>query len=194
MSVPAPCGTSSVSYTHLDVYKRQVYYNTIVLNATSASVTTFGNSCITFSSTAATFNNRNNILVNFSTPAQDGSNVAANGVAACLRRSSGTNGTVPTNYATTSNNNLYWVNPSAGTNNHLTYVEGTSTITNPFNTLPQFKTFLVNRDQASATETVSSSAGVFFQNFTASSPVFLHLVASITTVSYTHLDVYKRQA
>ncbi len=182
LRAPAATGLNAINGINAGASSTyNVYYNTIVLNATSASVTTFGNSCITFSSTAATFNNRNNILVNFSTPAQDGSNVAANGVAACLRRSSGTNGTVPTNYATTSNNNLYWVNPSAGTNNHLTYVEGTSTITNPFNTLPQFKTFLVNRDQASATETVSSSAGVFFQNFTASSPVFLHLVASITT-------------
>jgi hypothetical protein len=132
-----------------------VYYNSIYLNATSSSATTFGNSCITFSSTATSFNSRNNILVNTSTPAQDGSNTAANGIAACLRRSGGTGGTVPANYATTSNNNAYWVNPTAGTNNHLTYVEGTSTITNPQNTVANMKAFMVNRDQASAQENVS---------------------------------------
>lgn len=132
-----------------------VYYNTIYLNASSTSVTTFGTSCIYFSSSATSFNSRNNILYNSSTPAQNGSNAAANGISAGLRRSGGTAATVPANYATTSNNNAYWVNPSAGTNNHLTYVEGTSTITNPENTVANMKTFMGNRDQASVEENVS---------------------------------------
>ncbi len=144
-----------------------VYYNSIYLNATSSSATTFGNSCITFSSTATSFNSRNNILVNTSTPAQNGSNTAANGIAACLRRSGGTGGTVPDNYATTSNNNAYWVNPTAGTNNHLTYVEGTSTITNPQNTFANMKAFMMNRDQASVQENVS------FQSTSGASANFL---------------------
>ena len=129
-----------------------VYYNTIYLNATSSSVSTFGNSCITFSSTVTSFNSRNNILVNLSTPAQEISNVATNGIVACLRRSGGTGGTVPFNYATTSNNNAYWVKPSSGTNNHETYVEGTATITNAMNTFAAMQTFMANRDQLSVTE------------------------------------------
>ena len=152
-----------------------VYFNTIYLNATSSSMTSFGNSCITFSSSATSFNSRNNILVNLSTPAQNGSNVAVNGIAACLRRSGGTNGTVPANYATSSNNNLYWVNPTAGTNNHLTYGEGTGTVTNPMNTFVQFKTFLVNRDQLSATENPT------FLSTTGSSAMFLHIDPTIPT-------------
>ncbi len=103
-----------------------IYYNSIYLNATSSSVTTFGTSCINFASTSTLFNLRNNVLVNLSTPAQDGSNLAANGVSATLRRSTGTTAVVPANYATTSNNNDFWCNPTAGTNNHLTYVEGTT--------------------------------------------------------------------
>jgi len=152
-----------------------VYFNTIYLNASSSSVTTFGNSCITFSSIAASFNNRNNILVNLSTPAQEGLNVATNGFAACLRRSAGSNGVVPANYAITSDNNLYWVNPTAGTNNHLTYGEGTTTVTNPMNTLALFKTFLVNRDQLSVTEDPT------FLSTTGSDVSFLHIDPDVAT-------------
>lgn len=152
-----------------------VSFNTIYLNASSSSVTTFGNSCITFSSTATSLNSRNNILINLSTPAQNGSNVAANGIAACLRRSSGTNGTVPANYSTSSNNNLYWVNPAAGTNNHLTYVEGTGTITNPMNTVALFKAFLANRDQLSVAENPT------FLSTTGSSSNFLHIDPTVPT-------------
>lgn len=128
-----------------------VFYNTIHLNATSSSVTTFGTSCITFSSTVTSFNLRNNILVNVSTPGATG------GITAVLRRSAGTNGTVPTNYATTSNNNLYWVNPTAGVTNYLTYVEGNviGSVTNPMNTFAQMKAFMVNRDQNSVTENIN---------------------------------------
>lgn len=144
-----------------------VYYNTIYLNATSSSVTNFGTSCILFSNTVTSFNSRNNILFNSSTPAQEGSNSSANGIAACLRRSSGTAAVIPSNYATTSNNNAYWVNPAAGTNNHLTYVEGTGTITNPQNTFASMKSFFINRDQGSVQENIS------WQSTTGSSADFL---------------------
>lgn len=143
------------------------YYNSIYLNASSTSVTTFGSSCIGFSSTATAFNSRNNILYNASIPAQEGSNVATNGISAGLRRTTGTGGTVPSNYSTTSNNNAYWVNPSAGTNNHLAYVEGTTTVTNPMNTFSNLKTFMGSRDQASFQENVT------WQNTTASNADFL---------------------
>ena len=129
-----------------------VYYNTVYLAANSTSATTFGTSCAYFSSTATAFNLRNNVLVNLSTPAQEGLNIATNGISACLRRSTGTTGTVPANYSTTSNNNDFWCNFPAGTNNHLVYVEGTATVTNPFNMFAGFKAFLVNRDQLSVEE------------------------------------------
>ncbi|MBP6871544.1 MAG: hypothetical protein KBC43_06030 [Bacteroidales bacterium] len=152
-----------------------VYYNTIYLAATSSSATTFGNSCITWSSSVTSFNHRNNILVNLSTPAQEGANLAANGIAACLRRSGGTGGTVPANYATTSNNNDFWCNPTAGTNNHMSYVEGTSTITNPCNTVANLIAFMVNRDQASIGESPN------FLSTTGSNSNFLHINTTTNT-------------
>ncbi len=125
-----------------------IFYNTINLNAISSG-TTFGSSAVLFTSVITSFNLRNNILVNTSTPGATG------GITAVLRRSGGTNGTVPATYATTSNNNLYWVNPTAGVTNYLTYVEGTSTITNPMNTFAQMKAFMGNRDQNSVTENIA---------------------------------------
>jgi hypothetical protein len=152
-----------------------VYYNSIYLNATSSSGTTFGNSCITFSSTATTLNLRNNVLVNLSTPAQNGSNVATNGIAACLRRSTGSAGVVPTNYNTSSNNNAFWSNPTAGTNNHLTYAEGTGTVTNPQNTVANLKAFMLTRDQASVAENPN------FLSTSGASASFLHINTAIAT-------------
>jgi len=134
-----------------------VYYNTIYLNATSSSITTFGTSCFSFSSSPAAVDLRNNILVNLSTPGSESSNNQDNGQSAAIRRSTaGTEGTVPTNYAATSNNNLIWVNPTAGTNNHLSYVEGTGAGTvNRKNTVADFKAFMANRDQASVQENIT---------------------------------------
>jgi Secretion system C-terminal sorting domain len=152
-----------------------IFNNTVRLDASSTSATTFGSSCVLFSSTVTSLNLRNNVLVNLSTPAQNGSNNAANGSAVCLRRSAGTNGTIPANYATTSNNNLFWCNPTAGTNNHLTYAESTITLTNPKNTLPAMKTFMVNRDQASVSESPT------FLSTTGASPVFLHIDPATAT-------------
>lgn len=152
-----------------------VYYNTIYLNATSTSATTFGTSCILFSSTATSFVCRNNVLVNVSVPAQEGINNALNGIVACLRRSAGTASIVPSNYATTSNTNAFWCNPSAGTNNHLTYVEGSASITNAFNTTALFKLFLVNRDQFSVEENVN------FASLTGSNSNYLHINAALAT-------------
>ncbi len=154
-----------------------VHFNTIYLNATSSSVTTFGNSCVLFSSTATSLNMQDNVLTNLSVPAQNGTNVATNGIAACLRRSSGTAAVVPTNYNVASNNNAYWCNPTAGTNNHMTYVEGTATITNPQNTVANMKTFMVNRDQVSVQinptylSTVGSNANFLHIDTTVATPI-----------------------
>lgn len=152
-----------------------VYFNTVYLNATSSSTTTFGSTCLMFSSSTTSLDLRNNILTNLSTPAQNGANLSANGISAALRRSAGTAATVPTNYATTSNNNAYYVNPTAGTLNHATYVEGTATITNLQNTVANLKAFMVNRDQASVEENPN------FDSTTGSSPQFLHINPAIPT-------------
>ena len=93
---------------------------------------------------------------------------------AALRRTSGTAATVPANYATTSNNNLFY----AGTpgSNNLLYTEGTvTTFTNSMQTLADLRTFMVNRDQASVTENPT------FISTTGSNASFLHINTSIAT-------------
>ena len=135
-----------------------IYFNNVILKATSTSTTTFGSSCISITSSATQLNLRNNVLVNLSTPAQESTNLASNGIAAVVRISGGTANTVPAIYNVNNNKNLFWCNPSAGTNNHLTYVEGTSTITNPKNTLANVKSFFVNREQGSIEESLGSTA------------------------------------
>ena len=137
-----------------------VFFNNIVLNA-SSSAAIFGSSCIYFSSTVTSLNLRNNILINVSVPGTVASNLASNGITAVLRNTSGTGGTFPTIYATTSNKNLFWANPAGGTNNYLTYVEGLGTITNPMNTFANWKTFANQaspRDQASFAEQLGTTA------------------------------------
>ncbi len=147
----ASVGTNAVQGLNLSATSTyNVFHNTIRLNAVSSSATTFGTTCITYSSTVTTLNLRNNILVNTSTAGLTG------GITACLRRSAGTAGVVPTNYATTSNNNLYWVNPTAGITNYLTYAEGnTIPAVNAQNTFAQMKAFMVNRDQQSVEQDMS---------------------------------------
>jgi hypothetical protein len=138
-----------------------LFYNTIFLNATT-NVATSGSSCVMFTGASSTvsMNLRNNILVNLSTPGTDASNNDANGVSACLRRITGT-GAAPANYASTSNNNLFWANPTAGTNNHLTYAEGytAATMTAKKNTLADWTSFLAaaskTMDNLSVTESPS---------------------------------------
>jgi hypothetical protein len=173
LSAPVSTGTNAVRGMDFSTGATcNVYYNTIYLNATSTSTTTFGTSCITFSTTPASLDLRNNILINLSTPAQEGLNTASNGQSVCLRRSSGSAGLVPTNYATTSNNNIFWSNPTAGTNNHLVYAEGTGTLTNPQNTLIQMQAFMGNRDQGSFQENVT------FVSTTGSSSNFLQPIGA----------------
>jgi hypothetical protein len=149
----------------------KVYYNTVYLNAVSSSATTFGSTCIYYDGNISSFDLRNNVLVNLSVPAQEGANLSANGMSVCLRCSGGTEGVAPVNYALTSDNNLFWVNPSAGTNNHLTFVEGPhplfSTITNKKNTVSDFRIFLANREQHSIAE------NPVFMSTTGSDPDYL---------------------
>jgi hypothetical protein len=163
-----------------------VAYNTVYLNA-SSSANTFGTSCVLFNGAtpAPTLKLRNNVLINLSTPAQDEANNSANGVSAVLRRSiAGTIGVAPSNYDIVSNNNLLYVNPTAGTNNHLTYVEGgiqpssptippaPTAMSNAQNTLAQMQAFMVNRDQASVTPANSNNP---FASLVAADDAFLHI-------------------
>jgi hypothetical protein len=136
-------GTSDNSY--------QVYFNTIYLNASSAGGT-FGSTGIQFSPDIANLDLRNTIIVNISNTGNSGANSPANGVSAALRRMSGTNAVIPANYATTSNNNLFWVNPNVSNNTRWTYAEGTTTITNPNRFTDDVKAFFGNREQASFEE------------------------------------------
>ncbi len=160
-----------------------VAHNTIYLNATSSSVTIFGTSCMMFNATLSSLKLRNNILMNLSTPAQEGLNSNENGISAVLRRNAiGTIGLAPANYDVASNNNLFYANPTAGSNNHLTYVEGglliqsnpliIAPIGNSQNTLAEYKTFMANPDQASVTENTNNSP---FKSLDVASADFLHV-------------------
>ena len=175
---------NGINITSGSLLAADVAHNTVYLNATSSSITNFGTSCILFNASLGSLKLRNNILMNLSTPGQEGLNSNAFGVTAVLRRSAiGTIGLAPANYDVASNNNLFYVNPTAGTNNHLTYLEGglfstpgpppTATpIANSQNTLAQLQAFMINRDQASVTENTNNSP---FKSLTASDPNFLHV-------------------
>lgn len=142
-----------------------VYYNSVYLNASSTGAL-FGTSCVYFGSTTPALNLRNNVLVNLS-------GYTGTGVTAVLRRSTGTAGTVPANYATTSNNNDFNViTPGAS---YLIYVEGTTTYTNAFSSLSLYKAFMVTRDQNSITESPN------FLSVTGSNANFLHINTTIPT-------------
>ena len=72
----------------------KIYYNTVYLNASSSGAS-FGSSAL-YASNTPSLDLRNNILYNISTPGSGGLTVA-------YRR----NGTALTNYAATSNNNIF---------------------------------------------------------------------------------------
>ena len=143
-----------------------LYYNTIYLAAASTGAT-FGTSGVYLASTSPVLDLRNNIIVNASTAAGTG------GYAAALRRTSGTAGTAPANYATTSNNNLLYAGPPSATN--LLYVEGTTTATNAQQTLAAYKAFMGSRDQQSVTENPP------FLSTTGTAATFLHISPTVAT-------------
>ncbi|MDO7848805.1 T9SS type A sorting domain-containing protein [Hymenobacter sp. M29] len=168
-NLSAPASTSLLAVTGLNIGSGttvNVYYNTLYLN-TSSTGATFGTSGIYLGSTTSTLDARNNIVVNTSTAAGTG------GYTAVLRRISGTAGTVPANYATTSNNNLFFAGTPSATN--LIYVEGTTTATNAQQTLAAYKAFMVNRDQQAVTENPP------FASTTGSAANFLHIATGTPT-------------
>lgn len=125
-----------------------IYNNTVYLNATSTGAD-FSSTALTYSGTGS-IDLRNNILVNNSTP---------NGVgyaAAIMKTAAGTNGTVPTPYGASSNNNCLYA-PSV--TNGVIYVEGQYTGSGPTNVYPAnctdinaFKTFVSTRESNSFSE------------------------------------------
>ncbi|WP_216690397.1 beta strand repeat-containing protein [Hymenobacter siberiensis] len=167
--ITAPASTSLLGVAGLYVgggTTINAYYNTIQLNANSTGAT-FGTSGIYLNSTSATLDLRNNIVVNKSAAIGTGAYTAA------LRRVSGTAGTAPANYATTSNNNALYAGTPSATN--LIYVEGTTTATNAQQTLAAYKAFLATRDQSTVTEDVP------FISTTGTAATFLHISPSVAT-------------
>ncbi|MBF9142771.1 Ig-like domain-containing protein [Hymenobacter properus] len=165
----APAATGLLAVTGLNVAGGtavNAYFNTLYLNASSTGAT-FGTSGVYLNSTTTTLDLRNNIVVNTSTAAGTG------GYTVAFRRTSGTAGTVPSNYATTSNNNLFYAGTPSATN--LIYVEGTTTATNAQQTLAAYKAFMVNRDQQAVTENPP------FASTTGTASNFLHIATGTAT-------------
>jgi len=149
----------------------QVYHNTIYIGTASGGAT-YGTSGVTFdNSTITSLDLRNNIIINLSTPSGTG------GIAAGLRAlTAGTSGTVPSVYSSSSNNNVFYVNPSAGISTHLTYVEGSSSSVNPENTVVNFKTFTSTGTGGHSQDAASYEDNISFLSTTYSSSSFLQPV------------------
>lgn len=140
-----------------------VYYNTVNVKASSAGAN-FGTTAFfhagSATATTAMLDLRNNIFVNNSTP-------NGTGLAVAYR----INNTNLNNYASTSNNNLFFSgSPSA---NKLIFYDGT----NSDQTLANFQTRVGPRESLSVTENVN------FLSITGSSSTFLHIDNSIATVA-----------
>ncbi|MGC4041226.1 MAG: T9SS sorting signal type C domain-containing protein [Flavobacterium sp.] len=150
--------TSVLRGIHMGPGTNTVYNNSVYLNAVSSG-SDFSSTAFCFSGTG-TVDLRNNILVNNSTP---------NGVgyaAAIMKTAAGTNGTVPTPYSASSNNNCLYA-PSVA--NGVIYVEGQYTSGSPTNVFPAncvdinaFKAFVASRETNSFSEMppfISTTAG-----------------------------------
>ncbi|WP_295792298.1 hypothetical protein [Mucilaginibacter sp.] len=141
-----------------------IYFNTIYINASSTGAS-FSSTGIyhTMNATATTaaLNLRNNSITNTSTPKGTGTTVA-------YRRS----GTTLTNYAATSNNNLFYAGTPSATK--LIYTDGT----NSDQTIAAFITRMATRDAQSVSENITAK----FLSTTGSSSVFLHMDSAQPTL------------
>jgi hypothetical protein len=153
----------------------RLYYNTIHLDAVSTG-TNFNVSCVyhttSTTSTTANLDMRNNILHNYSTP--NGS-----GFVCAYRRSAGTANALA-NYASSSNNNLFFAG-TPGTKN-LIYYDGTSSA----QTINQYKLGVFTagnispRDQVSVSEDmISTNAFLSLDN---TDPNYLHINPAAVTL------------
>jgi len=136
---------------------QNLYYNTIYLNATSSSVTTFGTSGI-YANTTPTVELKNNIIVNNSTAIGAAFTVA-------YRRSS----TILTSYSANSNNNDFYAGTPSATN--VIFYDGT----NSDQTIAAFQTRVAPLDGQSFSNLPP------FVNI-AAAPYDLHLQTTISTM------------
>jgi hypothetical protein len=140
-----------------------VYYNTIYINAQSSGANFHTSGLFhTFNTTAttATLDMRNNIIVN-------NSNANGTGLTVAFRRSAATN---LNNYATTSNNNLFWAGGVGTCTTRFIYHDGTAGLQ-----LAPFKALVAPRESASVTEDPR------FVSTTATAGTFLHINPAIAT-------------
>jgi hypothetical protein len=168
-NLTAPASTSLAALSGIQITAASgvntVSYNTIRLEGASTGAT-FGSQGVYLNTTAASLTLFDNIVVNLSTSAGTG------GVATAIRRISGTAGTIPNNLF--GNNNLYYAGTPSATN--LIYTEGTTTQTNAIQTLAAYKTFLVNRETNSVTETATP-----FASTNGADTNYLHLTPGAAT-------------
>ena len=168
LSTPASTGSNLFGiYAENGSTNLYFYFNSVYLNSTSTG-TGFGSAAFYISSTIVPVTLRNNILVNLSTATGTG---VSSGI---LNISSSTS-----NYDASSNNNLVYAGvPGPG---NAIYSDGSGA----YQTLPAAKTRLSPAETNSITETVSSTAGVFFQSLTGpavnTATNFLHIVNGLAT-------------
>lgn len=139
LKTPASTLTNAISALYIATATPDyIAYNTIYLNASSTSVTTFGTTGVYFSSFSGTGELKNNVIINLSTP------VYTTGPAytVAFQRVSSSLG----NYATTSNNNCFYAG-TPGPNN-LIYFDGTS----GDQSIALFKSRVTPRESASVWE------------------------------------------
>jgi len=149
----------------------KLYYNSIYLNATS-SATNFGTSGVyqvaSTTATTASLDMRNNIIVNASTPKGSGFTVA-------FRRDLGNAANLLANYATTSNNNLFYAGTPGAT--RLIFYDAT----NSAQTIAAYKAGVYTAGTIAPRDQASVSENPPFLSTTASDANFLHLNTGIGT-------------
>ncbi|MBS1782390.1 MAG: hypothetical protein JSS78_04940, partial [Bacteroidetes bacterium] len=157
--------TSSTSSSNYNLY-----YNTVYLNASSTGANFGTTGLFNAASTTATtakVDLRNNIIANNSTPAGTGQVVA-------FRRSSGI-ANMLANYATTSNNNLFYAGTPGASN--LIYSDGTNTA----QTINTYKAGTLTAGTINPRDASSVSENPTFLSTIGASPTFLHINASVPT-------------
>ncbi|KAA9333493.1 hypothetical protein F0P96_11040, partial [Hymenobacter busanensis] len=167
LRAPAATGSNAINGIYVGSGTNvNVHFNTVYLNATSSSTTTFGTSGVYAASTTPVLDLRNNIVVNLSVPGATG------GATAALRYTAAPG----VGLASTTNNNLYYAGTPAA--NRVIYVEGTSTLANAQQTLSAYISYIGGgRETASVTENPT------FLSTTGTDATFLHLNPTVPTLA-----------
>ncbi|MCX6278712.1 MAG: hypothetical protein NT004_11510, partial [Bacteroidetes bacterium] len=167
-----PDAIRGISVTSTTTFStNNIYYNTVYLAGGGGA--NFGSSGLyhTASTTAttATLNLRNNIIVNNTTP-------NGTGLAVAYRRISGS-ANMLNNYASTSNNNLFFAGVLGGSANQLIYSDGTSTA----QTIAAYKAGVFTAGTIAPRDANSISENPNWVSTTGSSADFLHINTGIAT-------------